>query len=307
MEAASDSLSLSQIAVENCRIALVRTRDVRPHEIAVDNHQEDLSTCVLADRQIKNPIIVTLINGTCVLCDGTHRVAVARNLGLAYLPAQVLDLHDPHAVRIGTWGHAMSIDAADLLPKLRMAGFAVERQPFGEAEAAVALGGELGWIATRPANGHAYVVRRRDYRQRDLRAIVDAYVQTGVERVPIDGMPIDLGRLFAAHSEANLFMRFALVPASDVGALIGDPIPSGITRFQLIGGRAIGVNVPLELLRESTPDWLRAEWLDRLRSRPYKRHAGPVAVQESTGPRVYSEAILNFDPSLVVTPETPQH
>jgi hypothetical protein len=104
----------------------------------------------------------------------------------------------------------------------------------------------------------------------------------------------------------NLLVQFAPFAAADICALhgAGQRIPSGITRFIITGGRVLGTNVPLKLLRPEATLHQRAAWLAWLdRHRP-RRFSGPTVVYEPA-PRRYAEPLVMFDPAVRAESLTP--
>jgi hypothetical protein len=127
------------------------------------------------------------------------------------------------------------------------------------------------------------------------------------ERLASDGLPVNGTRIseaaFRSNPTRNLLVQFAPFAAADICALhdAGDRIPSGITRVIITGGRVLGTNTPLRLLRPEANTDERQAWLTGLGARCPRRLTGPTVVYEP-GPRRYAEPLVVFDWAIQAEP-----
>ncbi len=82
------------------RPQLVRVADLRPHEQIFAERIPALRRRIVAAGAWEVPILVERSSGA--IMDGHHRWTVARDLGLALVPAVILDYADPR-LSLGSW------------------------------------------------------------------------------------------------------------------------------------------------------------------------------------------------------------
>jgi ParB-like chromosome segregation protein Spo0J len=81
-------------------------RLLRPHEDVVEGRVRGLADQILLDGFIRYPILVD--SRTLVVLDGHHRLAVAKLLGLRFIPAILVD-YDGDCVSVSSWKDGVTV------------------------------------------------------------------------------------------------------------------------------------------------------------------------------------------------------
>jgi hypothetical protein len=167
------------------------------------------------------------------------------------------------------------------------------------AEHAIARGDRWGWFCLYERPDRAFLLGGESGPVRGLHQFLALYQSTRVAPEQLDaGGFSEPARVFRRHRDMNLLARFATVGASQIGELArtGQRIPAGVGRVLLVGGRALNVGIPLDLLRASASDRERTAWLlefARIRPAVYE---GPCDVDEGNPvPRRYAERVVVYD------------
>lgn len=267
---------------------MVSSDQVHPHEVADPAREERIQQRLHEDGILRDPLMVGTVPDVegFVLLDGTNRQRALHNLGLPFVLVQVIDYADVHTVQLRTWCHAARM-ALDEIANAAIATPNVSRDALpllGTDEAlndpttlAVLLDGRHGVILSRPP-GNART------RSEALRGLVEHY-ESVMER--IDCEPEELEERAKERSEGSsqpsTLVAFPPFSRSQVVsiALNRALIPAGITRHMVLTGRALRVNVPLEML---SGDWDSDSANDAL-----KQHLSKLR------PRVYREPTVLYD------------
>lgn len=276
-------------------LRFVSLQAIRPHEQYSSAHREDLAARLERDNVLRNPIIVAEVRpGAYVLLDGTHRLATLEEHGYSHALVQVVPLADPARVQLSTWAHLASVDADILLRELAASGAGsviVER----DLEDATPSGTDVAWLSFACRPHVVYRLRSHD-RIAALHMLLTFYQP---ERLASDALTCNGSDVFTNAPARNLLVQFRPFAAADICALdaAGERIPNGITRVVITGGRILGTNVPLELLRPEATVTQREAWLASLDAHLPRRLSGPTVVYEP-GPRHYVEPVVLFDRSV---------
>jgi hypothetical protein len=239
-----------------------------------------------ADGGLRNPPILGRHAGldTLIVLDGATRVTALRTLGAPHILAQIVD-YDDDAIELHTWSHVLSGITLDSLERtLADETLIQERRCDSQAaEAALHRRETLAYLADR--DGRCVTLGASDdmvAQAAALRRLFAAYsgraqiarVAPAEWRARLNAGEGDVAVVFPIHTKGDLV---ALAQAQAV-------LPAGITRH-LIPGRALRVNAPLDVLRDSRPLSEKQAWLDGwLRERRADR-----------GVRYYAEPTFLFD------------
>ena len=227
--------------------------DLLLHEQHDAQRSEPLTHRLQTDGVLKNPPIVAAINGDrrFVVLDGANRVTAFERMGLPHIVVQVVDYGDADLV-LDSWHHLVcGIERAVFAERLdRVPGLIVGPSGLMHARAQLARREALAFIVYP---GQDFCTIRVDgslhERVARLNDTVDAYRSDGrIFRVNTD----HLDGLLPHYDDVTALVVFARhVPAEIVDlARIGALLPAGITRH-VIPGRALRVDLPIALLRES--------------------------------------------------------
>lgn len=261
---------------------IVPAGSILPHEIEDAGREARIEQRLRADGMLRDPLLVAAVRDLdgLVLLDGTNRRRALAVMEMPWTLVQVIPYADPNAVQLRTWCHAAPDDAATLLRSVAgIPDVVVEPvPPLDSADAlrqagtvAVVLDGErIAAVSLRPGHTHS--------RAGVLRRFVELY-EPRLTRVDCDPDVLEerarqLGRgVLVAFPE---FTRSQVVTMATRGLLI----PAGITRHIIVSGRALRVNLPLDVLRAPSLEEARAA---------LQAHVAGLH------PRTYRETTILFD------------
>jgi hypothetical protein len=234
---------------------LVPLDAIRPHELADGARKERIERRLAADGVLRDPIVVGSVpqlDGY-VLLDGTNRLQALRSLGLSWGLVQVIDYSGAGSVNLRTWCHSTRVAFETIAGQASaIPGVAVE--PIAELGASDAMAIHSTVAVLLGKDRITAVSRANEYphsRAEQLRALVALY-EDRMMRVDCD--PANVEELAQTMCEPTndgvTLVAFPTITRSQVTtmAMRGALIPAGITRHDIMGGRALRVNVPLEML-----------------------------------------------------------
>ena len=268
-------------------LRIVRLGDVLLHEQIEKNRVERLVQRLEADQFLKNPPSVTEHNAKYILLDGATRVTALRRIGCRDVIVQIVDYAAPGMV-LETWNH-MLLDAPvdELFRSLRaLPGLLVEQTTASAANVALDRRDAIGALLL--GDGQAYALRlandgKLENQAHMLNQVVAAYEGRGeMYRVA----HTDVERLLAEHGRLSALFVFPRYRPDEIRrlALNGAKLPMGVTRY-IIPGRALRINIPLDVLRRDEPLEQKNAWLDEwMKSKMRERHV-----------RFYQEPVFLFD------------
>jgi hypothetical protein len=273
------TLTLSGQTLPDLRI--VARDGVHLHEDADPARVERLSHRLRQDGILRNPpAAAALATGEFVVLDGANRTSALAKLGFPVLPLQVVEYDDPR-VRLDVWRHLI-VEPLDFMGLLDEAG--LRPDVVSTADAARALDDHA--IAAYLLTGdRALAVPRSPDRR--LATILSHVVATYKGRARIYRVPTsDVEVLAGAYGSIAAVVVFPQLTKRDIVEIAASPakLPTGITRH-LIPGRALRVNIPLEVLGRDEDLAGRNRWLANLVRRRLLDHSV----------RYYPEGAFLFD------------
>jgi len=271
------------VDVAEITLRIVRVDDILLHEGQDSNVVRKLADRLQQDRILRNPPIVTNAEGHYIVLDGATRTGAFKQLGICHILVQVVD-YAARNICLDSWHHLIqNMQPSELLTHIEMlAGITAERVDVKQAEHELTLHQALCYIMLR--NGATYAVRGAQELETSvsqLNQIVGIYEgKAEVYRAVTTQLDILL-REYPDLAMLIVFPRFSPFQVTRL-ALNGTKLPMGITRH-LIGGRAIGVNIPLERLLsdESLEDknaWLNKWLMQKIHERKVRFYQEPVFV-----------------------------
>jgi len=234
--------------------------DVLLHEDADLARVERLAVRLREDGVLRNPPVATALpDGGFVVLDGANRSSALAALGAFVIPVQVVSYAD---VRLDVWTHFL-LDGGAVLSRvqalgipLRAAGRGADVVPERTSRTCYIAAGDDVYeidVAGRPASM--------------LSGIVGAYKGTvRIYRVPGfgpgQGLREQSERLAQAYGAGGTLIVFPMLTKDDILAIArsGEKLPTGVTRH-VIAGRALRVDVPLEVLTSEGPVATKDAWL----------------------------------------------
>jgi hypothetical protein len=271
-------------------LAIVPLGDVLLHEEIERNRVGGLVEHLKRDRVLKNPPIVTEVRAPnewtrYIVLDGASRTSALRVLQCRDVLVQIVDYHS-RELRLESWNHLLlditpdelrrSIDELDCVGLVEM-----DRE---SARASLERRDLIGYLLF--SDGRVMGLRcpsDQVSQANALNAVVQSYERKAMMyRVSTT----DLEQLAAEHHRIGAVMVFPKYRPDEIIrlALNGAKVPMGITRH-IIPGRALRVNLPLEILESEKPLEEKNAWLDEwLKDKIHDRHV-----------RFYQEAVFLFD------------
>ena len=250
---------------------------------------------------LENPVVVGSLTAAVagkhrfVHLDGANRVAALRSLGCTHVVVQVVDLHRPQQVWLSTWAHRTWVDPVQFLGHLQRLP-EVDLQPLSRPSEVTEDRTAAAFIFCKQG-AYQLSLRRPTVNSRIavLHATVSLY-RRRIERCLLPLWPephIVAGHLAtsAPDQPERVLITFVPLEATDFSELAsqGVRIPPGVTRFVLRGGRAMGVNAPLSILRSGGCGVSADTWLAIVRKEQPVIMRGPCRVREYLGWRDYDD------------------
>jgi hypothetical protein len=226
------------------------------------------------------PAAAALAGGEFVVLDGANRTSALTRLGLTVLPLQVVEYEDP-GVRLDVWRHLI-VETLDFMALLQRAGLRPEATAAADAARALDAHALAAYLLT---GDRALAVPRSPDRR--LATILSQVVATYKGRARIYRVPTsDMEVLAGAYGSIAAVAVFPSLTKQDIVEIAGSEarLPTGITRH-LIPGRALRVNVPLDVLSRDEDLAGKNRWLADLVRRRLLDHSV----------RYYPEGAFLFD------------
>ena len=249
-------------------LRIVPVSRLRLHEDFDPYRAKRLAVSLRHQGVLKNPLIVTESDGLYVVLDGATRATALEEMGIPDALVQTVRYDDP-AVCLHTWNHVLvGLPSSSLIQDLKhIPDLGSLSADLPELHAALQARRALVGIVTRESRTLSFSSREPASGQiRKLAQVVATYRgRAEVHRAA----EVDMPSLLDLHPELTAVVLFPPFTPNDVRACAGNGarLPMGITRH-LIGGRALGINVPLELLASDRPLQEKNAWLhDHLQSR----------------------------------------
>jgi hypothetical protein len=267
------------------RLKVVELSRLHHHEEHDPARVDRLMASLNEDGVLRNPLVVAVRGGAHIVLDGVSRSLALRRMGIPCAAAQVVD-DGAGCVRLETWNHVLIGPPADRILKglLQIPDMSMRSVSLPCLRRSLARGESMLGILL--CDGRCYGFQSTSaapQRSQSLCELVGTYREVAeVHRTT----ETDLPALATQHPQMSALVLFPRIRNRDVthAALNHTKLPMGITRH-LIRGRALGLNIPLELLAsnsslEAKDARLQEAVRDRLRG---------------NGIRLYPEATYVFD------------
>jgi hypothetical protein len=103
--------------IEKVYIGLVNINDLKQHELAINEHIEELKKLIITQKIIRKPIIADIKTGTII--DGAHRTRALKSLGIKYIPAVLINYINDDKINVDKWYRVYDIDYKDMISYLK--------------------------------------------------------------------------------------------------------------------------------------------------------------------------------------------
>ncbi len=267
------------------KLKIVALQDVLLHEEIEHKRVDSLVARLKSDRVLKNPPIVTEVRQAeatrYIVLDGASRSSALRALNVPDMLVQIVDYHSPE-LRLESWNHLLlgitpqglrrELDEVSCVVMVEMDQEQAQRE-LAERKILAYLKFSDGRIAgLRCGSDLAEQAHALNQVVRSYEAKVELYRVAST----------DLEQLVAGPKRLAAVMVFPRYKPDEIVqlALNGAKVPMGITRH-IIPGRALRVNLPLDILERDQPLADKNAWLDRwlqdkMRNRNVRYYQEPV-------------------------------
>lgn len=217
-----------------------------------------LTSRLQEDGFLRNPPIAAgLAEGHYVVLDGANRTSALRALGASALPLQVVDYDDP-AIRLEVWYHLLP-SPVDIPERLRDHGLPLRVGTRTDAAQWLVERAVACYLVTPTVVVAIPTVPSMRSLASTLAQVVDAY--KGITRI-YRVLTTDLEALSGHYGTVGAIVVFPTFSKGEIREMAHAPtkLPAGVTRH-VISGRALRVNVPLEVLTAPGPVDGKNQWL----------------------------------------------
>lgn len=267
-------------------LRIVHLDDVVLHEEIENKRVEKLVGRIKQDRLLKNPPITAQFEDKYIVLDGASRTTALRRIRCPDIVVQIVDYLNP-GVTLETWNHMLrDAPAQEIFNSINdLPDLFIEKTSLDVANRALDRRDSIAPVML--ADGRVYSLCAKDNtlteQARMLNHVVAAYEGKGeMYRVA----HTDVERLLAEHGRLSALVVFPRYRPEEIRqiALNGSKLPMGITRH-IIPGRALRINIPLDILEGAQSLEEKNAWLDQwLKESMRERHV-----------RFYQEPVFLFD------------
>ena len=266
-------------------LSIVSLQNVLLHEEIEKKRVDKLTQRLDTERVLKNPPMVAQVNDNgaprYVVLDGASRTSALRALNIPDILVQIVDYHSAQ-VKLDSWHHLLlDITPSGLRRELDEVS-CVSMVEMDEAQAERELQERKILAYLKFTDGRSAGLRCSDSlaeQAEALNEVVRSY-EAKVELYRVSST--NLEQLVADPKRLAAVMVFPRYKPDEIIqlALSGARVPMGITRH-IIPGRALRVNLPLDILQEekSLPEknaWLDAWLREKMKNRNVRYYQEPV-------------------------------
>lgn len=271
--------------LHSLKLSIVPMDQVRLHERVDPQRVERLVETIKQRGILKNPVLVAEDEGRYIVLDGATRVTALGKIGSPHIVVQIVHYQSPF-VELDIWHHAVvGIETEELqnailaLSDLQSASLAFE-----DLISRIDRRKTLFGLITPDGKCTAFNSTKDLTEQMEqLNKMVDCYIEKAEVHRTINLVLPDLKNQYPGLSALILFPHFT--PYEVIYCAHNQSkLPAGISRHK-VNGRALGLNVPLDILTGPQSIEEKNEWLNEMVSR--RRQMNRV--------RIYAEPTLVFD------------
>lgn len=237
-------------------LRIVAKEDVLLHEQTDPQRVERLVQALRNDAFLRNPPVVAEAGGRYVVLDGATRTTALSVLDCRHLVVQVVP-YSTH-VKLEAWYHLLPMPTAKEVIK----GLGGPKGAVGLDTARRALDERSAVAAVVVNEDEAYLLSpSADDANTALRKLVHSYGNFGeVHRI----VHSDLQSVVRSEESVGAVVLFPPWKPEEIirAATQNDLLPAGITRH-IIPGRALNINVSLDILQLDATMDAKSEWLER--------------------------------------------
>jgi hypothetical protein len=259
--------------------------DLLLHEEHDPYRAKRLALALKRDGKLRHPPIVAEDGDRYIVLDGATRITALREMGYRDVLVQIVD-YKADAIQVSAWHHVLAGLSHNRLLATLANVEGITLQPVDADTACRRLGTReiVGCLVMR--NGQHFAIlcdgSPDENRQADLLCqLVSEYRgRTEVHRT----VEVNLPALTAQYPDLTAVIVFPTFSPDEISriALNGSKLPMGVTRH-VVAGRALGLDIPLEMLTdaqslEAKNAWLKDLIAKRLQANKIRLYQEPVFV-----------------------------
>lgn len=266
-------------------LSIVPLANVLLHEEIEYKRVEKLTERLKADRLLKNPPMVAQVQENdatrYIVLDGASRSSALRALNVPHILVQIVDYHSPQ-VKLESWNHLLLDITPDGLRRELddVSCVAMVEMNTEQAQQELEARKILGYLkftdgrsaGLRCSSDLAEQAHALNEVVRSYEAKVELYrvASTNLEQLVADPKRLAAVMVFPKYKPDEIIQL----------ALSGAKVPMGITRH-IIPGRALRVNLPLDILESDQSLYEKNIWLDawlqeKMKNRNVRYYQEPV-------------------------------
>ncbi len=250
------------------------------HEDVDPRRVERLASLIEKDGILRNPPIVTEVEGTYLVLDGASRTTALRHLGLEHIIVQVTS--PEKGLQLGAWYHIIRQIAVDELVTLLDQLPAVTLKPAETGHAAEVMFEYGGLCQVKCVDGCDYVAYAAPGANRldALNQLTQAYIRKAVAQRTLRDDMLSLRHEYPDMAALVLFPEYTVSQVIQATLSGERKFPAGITRF-LVPGRVMRLNADISYLRQEGTlaqknRWLHELLLDKQKAGQIRYYGEPV-------------------------------
>lgn len=267
------------------QLRFVALDDLLLHEEHDPYRAKRLALTLKREGKLRNPPIVAEYGDRYIVLDGATRTTALREMGYRDVLVQIV-AYNTEAIQVSAWHHVIvGLSHNRLLANLAdVDGITLQSV---DAETACRMLGTreiVGCVVMR--NGQHFAILcdgspdENQQADRLCQLVAEYRGKTEVHRT----IEADLPTLAAEYPDLTAVIVFPTFSPDEIShiALNGSKLPMGITRH-VVAGRALGLDIPLEMLTDSQSleaknDWLKDLIAKRLQANQIRLYQEPVFV-----------------------------
>ncbi len=269
------------------QLRFVALDDLLLHEEHDPYRVKRLALSLKRDGRLRNPPLVAELNERYIVLDGATRTTALREMGYRDALVQVVDYY-ADTVRVSAWHHVVAgLSHNQLLSTLAdVDGLTLQPVDAETAYRMLDTREIIAGVVMRNGQWFAVLCDGEAYLDNNQRAsllcqlVAEYRGKVEVHRT----VEIDMPMLAAEYQNLTAAITFPAFSPSEICeiAINGAKLPMGITRHVVVG-RALGLDIPLEMLTDSQPladknTWLKEKIHERLKANKVRLYQEPVFV-----------------------------
>ncbi len=271
--------------LSSLRLRIVPLDQILLHEAHHEYRVQRILAAMREDGLLRNPIMVTEHGGRYIQLDGATRAIALREMGIPHVAVQIVGYEDPQ-ISLDSWNHILIGYPFEQLCTDLSGISGVRAAPCRPEAMRPALGDRAGGalLGLLGRDRESMILESKGehaVRFKQMAQAVALYREIAEVRRTSES---DLLALISQHPDLSAVVIFPpLEPADVILCATGSTkLPMGITRH-VVSGRALGLNVPLDILAEDKPleqknAWLQETVLERIRKHKVRVYQEPVII-----------------------------